>query len=595
MITAQKVSIEYREEIRGFFALSKNTPSFGSDSHCFEEYADQGRSIKNKIRCDFRVKISDVDKFFHNSPNMVKISGYIDSPRLGGRLKVSSGKLRIQHGVQVDETHPPSTEVKYLIHYNDSAGNQHKICLRKLIPQGPSNVSWSDVATYSFLMDLPAGEFQEDLAVGQMEIQQDAFAKQMLSYRSSGPSRWLRSNAICRLNEILFRRFWDRAKHELFDSEPDMWEKHIIPCNSNEGVRGVDVQIYPFSTKDGLGLSLSRFGKGGANGAVFLVHGLTTSTDMFIMPEHYNIVQYLVDHGYDVWSLDWRGSRRFPYNLQVHKYSMDHVGLYDIPPALNIIRQEMGPDVEIHAISHCVGAIALMISLAAGRANGLSSIIANSASLTPTVHPMAKLKIMAAPDLLEYVLGFNYISPDFGNYAALRPAKWLSKLVSMAHNECDDAACHMISFMWGWGNPAAYVHRNISPITHNRLKDLFGGTSVHYYRHLRKMILAGSAVPYIGHRALPNNYLDTIANMDLPPIKLCSGRENRIFPNSNLVSYEELKQISPRANIQYQEFRDYGHQDIFIGRASYQDVFPSFLKFIQENSQSKPQETKLRA
>ena len=47
-----------------------------------------------------------------------------------------------------------------------------------------------------------------------------------------------------------------------------------------------------------------------ARDSVMIVHGLTTSTDMFIMPEHYNLVSYLLDNGYtDVWCLDMRMSQ----------------------------------------------------------------------------------------------------------------------------------------------------------------------------------------------------------------------------------------------------------------------------------------------
>ena len=37
---------------------------------------------------------------------------------------------------------------------------------------------------------------------------------------------------------------------------------------------------------------------------------------MFIMPEHYNLVSFLLDYGFsDVWSFDWCGSMRHNCNL----------------------------------------------------------------------------------------------------------------------------------------------------------------------------------------------------------------------------------------------------------------------------------------
>src|SRR5262245_20858328 len=84
-----------------------------------------------------------------------------------------------------------------------------------------------------------------------------------------------------------------------------------IPLFTLEGVPGADASVHPFSTDDGLGLSMLRFTRGPAGDqggdAVLIIHGLTTSSDMFIMPEHHNLVRFLLDNGFrDVWTLDYR-------------------------------------------------------------------------------------------------------------------------------------------------------------------------------------------------------------------------------------------------------------------------------------------------
>ena len=65
-----------------------------------------------------------------------------------------------------------------------------------------------------------------------------------------------------------------------------------------EGVPDADITTHPFTTADKLGLSMLRFYRGDCDDVVLIIHGLTTSTDMFIMPEHYNLVRYLLDHGF---------------------------------------------------------------------------------------------------------------------------------------------------------------------------------------------------------------------------------------------------------------------------------------------------------
>ena len=113
-----------------------------------------------------------------------------------------------------------------------------------------------------------------------------------------------------------------------------------IPLYTLEGVKDAEVTTHDFSTGDGLGLSMLRFNRDPKNeskDSVMIVHGLTTSTDMFVMPEHYNLVSYLLDNGYtDVWCLDMRMSNRHAYNLFPHRYSFDHIALYDYPPVIDI-------------------------------------------------------------------------------------------------------------------------------------------------------------------------------------------------------------------------------------------------------------------
>ena len=49
----------------------------------------------------------------------------------------------------------------------------------------------------------------------------------------------------------------------------------------------------------------------------------------------------------------------------------------------------------------------------------------------------------------------------------------------------------MLSLMWGTGWPALYSHEQLADITHRRGGDLYGATSMHYYRHVLKMVSAG--------------------------------------------------------------------------------------------------------
>ena len=370
--------------------------------------------------------------------------------------------------------------------------------------------------------------------------------------------------------------------------------KREIPLFTLSGVPDAAITTHPFTTEDGLGLSMLRFQQAPADDVVLIVHGLTTSSDMFIMPEHENLVRYLHANGFsDVWTLDYRMSNRHPYNLWRHRYTMDDIALYDYPAALALMRHQLGPGRRIHVISHCLGALSFMMSLFGKAVDGVSSVIANSVALTPRVPLWSKIKGAAGPFLFDYVLGLPYVDPNWMYEPGLTRGKLAAKVVSAVHRECDVPACHMLSLMWGAGFPALYRHENLADITHRRGGDLYGPTSVHYHRHVLKMVRAGSrAVKYDpanpDHDRLPNNYFQYARDITTP-VLLVTGDHNRVFADSNIVCHRRLEQIVPGRHSLH-VFKGYGHQDVFMGERVAQDIFPTFLTWLERHRGSAPKE-----
>lgn len=363
-----------------------------------------------------------------------------------------------------------------------------------------------------------------------------------------------------------------------------------IPLFTLEGVKDADVTTHHFSTEDGIGLSMLRFNRGEAGEAVLIMHGLTTSSDMFIQPEHYNLVSYLLDHGFsDVWCLDFRMSNRHSYNLFKHRYTLDDIALFDFPPAIEVMRTHIG-DRPLHVICHCLGAAAFTMSLFAKAVDGISSVIANSVGLTPRVPGWSKVKLTLAPATVEYVLGFPYLNPRWCEDPGLTRGELFSRFVSLFHRECDVPACHMLSIMWGTGWPALYNHENMDPVTHRRGGDLYGATSMHYYRHVRKMVKAGHAVKYEpGNPALdrlPDDYFRYAAEIETP-VLFMTGEDNRVFTNSNIVCHERLEKIVPGRH-ELHVFPGYGHQDPFMGKHVDRDIFPRLVEFIEKHRFNRP-------
>ncbi|HEX8438793.1 alpha/beta fold hydrolase [Archangium sp.] len=363
-----------------------------------------------------------------------------------------------------------------------------------------------------------------------------------------------------------------------------------IPLHTLEGVPDADIHVHPFTTQDGLGLSLHRFLRAPADDVVLLIHGLTTSSDMFIMPEHENLVRYLLDHGFsDVWTLDFRMSNRYPYNLRRHRYTLDDVAAFDFPAAVARLRQVVG-DCRLHVICHCLGSVSFMMSLFGGAVEDISSVIANSAALTPRIPRWSQLKLAVAPFLLEHVLDMPYLDPNARHEPLLSRSGLLGRAVGLLHRECDEPACHMLSMMWGSGAPALYRHENLHPVTHRRGGDLYGPTSHHYYRHVLKMVRAGGAVKYdLGDSRLdhlPDNYFRFARDLQTP-ILLVTGEDNHVFTDSNVVCYRRLEALAPGRH-SLEVIPGYGHQDVFMGKDCARAVFPRFLRFLEARRREHP-------
>ncbi|MGH2588075.1 MAG: alpha/beta hydrolase, partial [Dehalococcoidia bacterium] len=228
-----------------------------------------------------------------------------------------------------------------------------------------------------------------------------------------------------------------------------------------------------------------------------------------------------------------------------------------------------------------------MMSLFGKAVDGVTSEIANRVALTPRVPAWSRLKGTIGPTLVEQVLGFQYVSPNWSEDRGFSRGK----LVSFVHRECDVPACHMLSLMWGAGFPALYLHKNLHPVTHRRGGDLYGPTNVHYHRHVLKMVRAGNrAVKFDptnpAHRALPDDYLRFAAEIETP-VLLVTGDKNRVFADSNIVCHRELERRAPGRH-ELHVFKEYGHQDVFMGKNVAVDIFPRFLEFLDKHRAPAP-------
>ncbi|MEV0183337.1 alpha/beta fold hydrolase [Streptomyces sp. NPDC050625] len=342
------------------------------------------------------------------------------------------------------------------------------------------------------------------------------------------------------------------------------------------------VEEIPFRTSDGVRLGLTRVGPvDTGRPAVLLLHGHTASADMFLLPETRNMVDVLLDDGYEPWLLDWRGSCRLPYNETGRRYTYDDVALYDIPEAVSHIRERIG-DRPLFVVAHCIGSLCLSMSMAAGLVPGLAGVVSQGVFLTPKLAGRTSLRMSVAGELLKTRI--DHIPVDFRKVGLWSKYTPLFALASR-RADCPDPTCQILhNSAWGTG-ASLFVHENLAEATHDRLAELLGPAPLWILPHLRRIELARSVVRWHDtdhrYRALPPNALDAAGRIDTP-LLLLAGSDNGLWLDSQRLCHEVLAHRQPQLDVAYTEIPGYGHLDPFIGRGAALDVFGHILEFLGE-------------
>ncbi|WP_028799639.1 alpha/beta hydrolase [Streptomyces sp. 142MFCol3.1] len=342
------------------------------------------------------------------------------------------------------------------------------------------------------------------------------------------------------------------------------------------------VEEIPFHAGDGVRLGLTRVGEGAGEGpAVLLLHGHTASADMFLLPETRNLVDVLLDDGYEPWLLDWRGSCRLPYNETGRRYTYDDVALYDVPEAVAHIRRRIG-DRPLFVVAHCIGSLALSLSMTAGLVPGLAGVVSQGVFLTPKLAGRTSLRMSVAGELLKGRI--DHIPVDF---RAVGLRSKYTPLFALAGRKasCPDPTCQILhNSAWGTG-ASLFVHEHLCETTHYRLAELLGPAPLWILPHLRRIELARTVVRWHDtdhrYRALPANALDAAARIDTP-VLLLAGSENGLWLDSQELCRDVLARRQPQLDVSYTEIPGYGHLDTFLGRGAALDVFGHILDFLGE-------------
>ena len=330
-------------------------------------------------------------------------------------------------------------------------------------------------------------------------------------------------------------------------------------------------EVVPFEARDGLDCNLINVrGSDSSKGPVLLVPGSGVRANLFRAPVKTSLVDCLVAKGYDVYLENWRASN----DLNVEKWTLDQAAYNDHPRAVEKIVERTGRN-DVQAIVHCQGSTSFVMSVAAGLVPQVKTVITNSVSFHPIVPSLSRLKIMLMTPVMS-ALRIKKVNPHWGEDAPNPIAKSMRLLVRTTHRECDNTTCRMVSFIFGAGRPALWSHANLNPQTHFWLKGEFGDVPMTFFQQMKRSVAAGHLVAVSGLPGMPSDFGVDPPKTDARFV-FFTGLDNKCFhPRAQKASFEWIKKHVP-GNHTFHPLEGYGHLDVFMGRDSARDIFPTMV------------------
>jgi pimeloyl-ACP methyl ester carboxylesterase len=336
-------------------------------------------------------------------------------------------------------------------------------------------------------------------------------------------------------------------------------------------------RVVEFTAGDGLACNLInvRGSSPPTKPPVLLVHGAGVRANIFRAPSGRNLVDVLVDEGWDVWLENWRASIDIPHN----RWTLDQAAVYDHPVAVRTVCRETGSD-ELKAVIHCQGSTSFMMSALAGLVPEVKTIVSNAVSVHPQVPSLAKLKLRSMVPLTARVLG--YLNPQWGR----KGAPWLvPKLVDgwirLSHHECDNGVCKWSSYTYGAAKPTLWRHENLNVATHDWLSNEFADVPLTFFSQIVRCVDAGHLLAVEDHPELPRDFAAHAPQTDAR-IAFLAGAANACFiADSQRESHAWYQRHAPRRTALH-VFDGYGHLDVFMGQHAARDIFPTIVSELEE-------------
>ncbi|MFM0553857.1 alpha/beta fold hydrolase [Paraburkholderia sediminicola] len=534
-----------------------------------------GKAATSPMEFTLTVESEDLADMISNPQHLAQTAGTLTCPALSAQpMTISDGTFSL---FVVNESDVDERNMNYRMTLNATEGKTYFLNGKKIITRtSPVNL-WEQTNTLYAEVRESAQADAPLLGKATLIITPENFLKQQRTLEvTHAPDLKTRLEWTLKFGKffagVLFTEYGGvAAPLQYFDPKAEPRLKRAL--------RAPAPQIVFFDTPDGTKLRLTRYHDPARQAArpVLLIHGSGVSsriysTDLIAT----NMVEYLYAAGYDVWLVDLRVSIEMPSVFV--PTNVDKVAREDIPSAVAKIRELTGAP-EIQALGHCMGGVALTMSLLYGL-EGVRSVFISQVSAHPVPGTLEKIKAgLHIPDFMEH-LGLLDVT------AYTEHKSWPQNLLDEAlkfyplnHKEgCGNPICHRATFLYG----LLYEHEQLNQTLHANLQELLGVHDVGVFKHLAAMVREGKVVDAAGKDVYLTG-ADGMKGLEgmRRPIGFIHGDKNETYlPISTQRTYEMLVEHFPEQPYERTIIPGYGHIDCIFGKNAAVDVYPVIVKYL---------------
>jgi cholesterol oxidase len=331
--------------------------------------------------------------------------------------------------------------------------------------------------------------------------------------------------------------------------------------------------VHPVTTSDGTGIRLTRYAMG-RKGPVVLAPGYGNAARAFALdtvPKSFT--QYLGEHDYDVWLLDYRASPDLPSSHT--QFTVDDIAMRDWPAAIAHVREETGGE-SVQAVAHCVGGLSLFMAIGGGL-EGVRSALFSALAGHPIPTPANRLRAGVRLATVFRKLGIDGLNTDYRQRSLPDRAVDGVMRVLPLKRVYDSPAGRRIYFIYG----DVFDHSKIDEATmRESVPSFFGNGNITFFEHISLMIRKGRAVDAQGRDV----YLSNTDRYRMP-IALMTGEHNRMFvPRGIETTYQLLRTANGPEFYSRHVIEDYAHLDCWLGSDAERDVFPTALAELERHN-----------